>query len=188
MMLRALCSGLIFLVSQNSTAEVKASLDYLYYTANANSGGSMTAILARSAPIYPDGTDYFGRTNWHVTWHYRWHFNADDACRITESTTELTAAITLPRLVNGTTTQVDLMNGYLAALRVHELGHFNIGREAADDIDRAILALPQMANCQALGSEANRVAEEILDKWRAAEKHYDAETAHGKSQGAVLRD
>jgi predicted secreted Zn-dependent protease len=188
MMLRALCSGLIFLMSQNSIAEVKASLDYLYYTANANPGGSLTAILKRSTPVHADGVDYFAWTSWHVAWHYRWHFNADGACRITESTTELASTITLPRLVNGTTMQINVMNHFLAALRVHELGHFNIGREAADDIDQAILSLPQMANCEALGSEANGVAQRLLDGRRVAEKRYDAETAHGKSQGAVLPD
>jgi predicted secreted Zn-dependent protease len=175
-------------MSQNCTAEVRASLDYLYYTANADPGSSLTAILKRSTPGDPDGIDYFAWTTWHVAWHYRWHFNADGACRITESTTDLMATITLPRLVNGTPAQINVMNNFLAALRVHELGHSNIGREAADDIDRAILALPQMASCEALGSEANRVAERMLDEWRSAEKRYDAETAHGRSQGAVLPD
>jgi predicted secreted Zn-dependent protease len=183
---RALLAGLFLLVSQNSTAEVRSSLDYLYYNADANLGGSLTAILKRSAPASMEG--HLGWTSWHVNWHYHWHFNADGACRITESTTELAATITLPSLVNGTTTQVTAMNSFLAALRVHELGHVNIGRQAADAIDQAILALPQMANCELLGSQANRAAQQILDQWRNAEKRYDAETGSGRSQGAVLPD
>lgn len=184
MRLRALCAGLFLLTSQNAAAEVKSSLDYLYYTADANLGGSLFAIMKRSAPASMEGQ--LGWTSWHVKWHYHWHFDADGACRITESTTEFTATITLPRLVNGSTTQIDAMNSFLAALRVHESGHVNIGRQAADAIDQAILALPPMANCDLLGSEANRAGQRILDEWRRAEKRYDAETDHGRLQGAVL--
>jgi predicted secreted Zn-dependent protease len=100
----------------------------------------------------------------------------------------LTSTITLPRLVNATTAQTNAMNAFLDALRVHELGHVGIGTQAADAIDRALLDVPQMANCQDLDSQAKRVAQRTLDQWRDADQRYDSETGHGRSQGAFLTD
>jgi predicted secreted Zn-dependent protease len=185
-MTRAVCIGLLLMVVENANAEVKASLDYLYYLADANTGGSLSAILRHSTPPGMGGN--FGWTSWHVDWHYQWHFNANGACRITATTIDLTSTVTLPRLVNGSSTQAKSMNTFLEALRVHELGHVSIGTRAADAIDRALIDLPQMADCQVLDSEAKRVAQRTLDEWREAEKRYDSETGHGKSQGAFLTD
>lgn len=185
-MMRAVCAGLLLAVPPHSDAAVKSSLDYTYYPADANTGGSLSAILRRSTPPGMDGN--FGWTRWHVDWHYHWHFDANGVCRITDTTIALASTITLPTLVNGSAAQTNAMNNFLEALRVHELGHVSIGTQAADAIDRALLDLPPMANCQILDSQAGRVAQHTLDQWRETERRYDSDTGHGRTQGAFLTD
>jgi predicted secreted Zn-dependent protease len=83
-MIRALYSGLLFFASQNSIAEVKASLDYVYYTASAEAGGSLAAILKHSTAVRLHGDEYFGRPSWRVTWHFHWNANSIGDCQITK--------------------------------------------------------------------------------------------------------
>jgi predicted secreted Zn-dependent protease len=185
-LMQAFSVGLLLATSQTGMASVQQTLNYVYYPAAADGFSGLATILRRSTPIHSEGKEFFGDTVWRITWRFRWHYDADGSCRITESKTDVTGTITLPRLVNGTTSQVKEMDVFLAALRTHELGHFNIGIDAAGAIDRAILSLPTMRSCELLDSEANRVAKQILEEKRLTEKRYDATTEHGKLQGARL--
>jgi predicted secreted Zn-dependent protease len=101
-------------------------------------------------------------------------------------TTELSGINTLPKLVNATASQTKDMDTFLTALRLHELGHYNIGKDAADAIDKEILSLPPMQNCTILDSAANSLGQRIIEEHRKAEDRYDAATADGKLQGAWL--
>jgi predicted secreted Zn-dependent protease len=121
-----------------------------------------------------------------VTWHFRWNSDVNGECKITEVHTVLTGTITLPKLVNGSGSQARDMDTFSTALRVHELGHYNIGKDAADAIDNGILSLPQMRDCKVLDSAANQLGQRILEEHRKTEEQYDIATAHGKSQGAWL--
>lgn len=75
---------------------------------------------------------------------------------------------------------------YLSALRVHELGHYDIANIAAAEIDRMILALPEMPSCKVLETTANDLGYRTLSEYKEKEIRYDASTAHGRSQGAWL--
>ncbi|MDP3331470.1 MAG: DUF922 domain-containing protein, partial [Methylococcaceae bacterium] len=99
---------------------------------------------------------------------------------------EVTGNITLPELVGATAEQTAAFDNYVSALRVHELGHYDIGRETATVIDSGILALPQMSSCKKLEATANALGYQTLDDYKAREKQYDASTNHGETQGASL--
>jgi predicted secreted Zn-dependent protease len=183
---RMLWPALLMLASPAAPAEVSASLDYAYYAALADPQSSLSAILKRSAPPSRHGGGFLGWTDWHVSWHFKWHANANGECRITEVATTLTGTITLPRLENATAAQAKELDSVLPALRVHELGHYAIGRDTADAIDQGILSLPPMQDCDALGSAANQLGRRIIDEQRKVEDQYDLVTRHGKTQGAWL--
>jgi len=183
---RALGPTLFLLLSQAATAEVSASLDYAFYTAHADPQSSLSAILKRSAPPSRRSGRFLGWTDWHVSWHFQWHTSANGECRITAVTTSLTGTITLPKLENATPEQQKELDAVLPALRTHELGHYNIGKETADAIDQAILSLPQMQDCDTLGAAVNQLGRRIIDDQRKVEEQYDLSTKHGKTQGAWL--
>ena len=79
-----------------------------------------------------------------------------------------------------------MLNQCLIALRQHELGHFELAEDAAEQIDAAIRRLPAMPNCKLLKAAANERGNRLLEVVRRNEKQYGADTQHGKTQGAWL--
>ena len=80
----------------------------------------------------------------------------------------------------------DVLDEYLIALRQHELGHFELAKDAAERIDAQIRTLPAMPTCKQLETAANERGNRQLEEVRRKEKQYDANTQHGKTQGAWL--
>ena len=176
----------LLIIARTASAEVSENLDYIYYTANADADRSLLKILNSASPIRKDNHTFHGYTKWHVKWNYRWFEKPDGRCKITRVTTNVSGKITLPNLVGGTSEQTELFDKYLSALKLHELGHFDIGKAAANTIDSGIRSLPEMSSCKELESTANDLGYRTLDEYKAIEKQYDTSTGHGKSQGAWL--
>ena len=159
---------------------------FSYYVATAVPDKSLQSILNAASPIHHDGKVFFGHTDWYVRWNMWWLEEPQGSCRITKVNAKVSGMITLPRLVNATTAQQDLFNSLVAALRVHELGHYEIARKAAADIESGILSMPQMHSCTALEAAANERGAETLDQYKAIERKYDVDTDHGRTQGAWI--
>lgn len=176
----------LLLVSQFAHAELDASLDYRYYTAPADDHSTLLQILNQATPIKENGHIYHGYTKWYVRWRYRWFEQADGRCKITSVKTTVTGDILLPKLKHANAEQKELFKRYVAALDEHELGHYHLGKAAGIEIDNYISALPEMSSCQLLEQTANEFGYQTLDKYRTEEKRYDANTQHGKTQGAWL--
>lgn len=92
----------------------------------------------------------------------------------------------MPKLIRPNALQKSQFERFITALNVHELGHYNLGKEAATVIGARILALPEMSRCEVLETAANNLGEQILNEYRERERQYDAATEHGKTQGAWL--
>jgi len=107
-------------------------------------------------------------------------------CKVTSVTTELTCNIQLPELFGATPRQRAQFDRYLSALRIHESGHCQIGKNAAATIDRKILSLPEMSDCDDLGVAGNDIGNQTLKEYEEKVKQYDADTEYGRSQGAWL--
>ena len=167
-------------------ADVYESIEYTYYNANADSSRSLLSILNSSTPIRIDGKFFHGYTYWHVKWYFRWSEKPDGSCKISSVTAELTCNIQLPNLLGATSKQGDQFDRYLSALRIHELGHCQIGKKAAATIDQKILSLPEMSNCNDLRVAGNDIGNQTLREYKEKVKQYDAKTEYGRSQGAWL--
>ena len=167
-------------------SEVRDSLGYTYYTADADPTRSLLSILNASTPIRRNGNLFHGHTDWRVKWDLQWFEKPDGRCKIIKVTTEITGNITLPRLVGANPRHQSQFGRYLSALRVHELGHYDIGKEAATEIGRNILSLPEMSSCKDLESAANDLGYRTLHEYQKKTVRYDDSTAYGKLQGAWL--
>ena len=133
-----------------------------------------------------NGQQFHAYTKWHVDWKFWWDRDHGAACRITSVRTSLTALITLPKLVGGNSAQRLEFERYVLALKQHESGHYEIGKDAAHEIDREILSL-SATDCSTLEKTANQKATRILERYKEKERTYDADTKHGKTQGAWLK-
>ena len=174
-----------FLIASSAVAEVRETLEYTYYDAVAKPGQSLSSTLAGASPIKEQGRIFLGQTKWDVRWNIWWN-ERDGACKITSVRTHVAAIIKLPRLVGGNAEQVSAFERYAVALKQHELGHYQIGKDAAMEIDHALLTMPAMPDCSRLVKTANDGAYRTLELYKEKERLYDVDTGHGKSQGAWL--
>ena len=168
-----------------SAAAVLESLHESDYEVSVNERQSLPAALNAASPFHEGSRVFHGNTKWHVRWQFRWIENGG-SCRINSTQVDVSADITLPRLAGGSGAQRAAFDRYVAALKQHEMGHYQLGREAASAIDQRLAGLPPTASCTLLEKSANDAANQLLDTYREKERRYDAETDHGKTQGARL--
>jgi predicted secreted Zn-dependent protease len=176
----------LLIFAHTSNAALNDTLAYSYYSVNADSAVSLLKLLNTATPIREKGKSFHGYTKWYIKWNFWWFEKPDGQCKLTKVATKLTATITLPELVGADSTQKIQFDNYLSALSVHELGHYDIGKQAAVIIDEKISALPEMSSCKVLESTANDIGYQTLDEYKAIERQYDVSTNHGKTQGAWL--
>lgn len=168
-------------------AEVTQSLEIKTYPVTYQADTSLRQAISSASPIRHGGKVFHGYTRWHVNWQFWWTQAPDGRCSIHHTRTRVNGTITLPVLQGAPAEASQAFDTYVTALRQHEMGHYRFGLDAANHIDRAILALPPQANCALLEVTANRVGRDILDEAIRAEIEYDRTTQHGRTQGAVLR-
>ena len=74
----------------------------------------------------------------------------------------------------------------LAGLAVHEAGHRRPAIATARTIERVILSLSLMGDCQLARRGIDRIYRRELMRFRLRDQHYDLVTGHGRTQGAKL--
>lgn len=178
---------LFLLLAANGHAEVVEKLQYAYYDVAADPARPLLAALDAASPIRENGRILHAHTSWSVKWNFR-RMERTGKCRITRIRTEVAATITLPRLSGASAEQRAAFGKYLSALRAHELGHYENGKNAAAEIERKILALPEMPTCKELDDAANAIGDRTVDIYTGKDRYYDLETEYGKSQGVWLEE
>ncbi|MDP1825862.1 MAG: DUF922 domain-containing protein [Archangium sp.] len=134
----------------------------------------------------PEGHDAY--TAWHVTWKFPF-LQTEEGCTTGPVTTAVRVNVTLPRWKAPADERDPLVRRwrrYLDALKEHESGHRETGFRAATDITETLPALPPKPTCEEAEEAANAAAREVLERYRAGDLTYDAETRHGATQGAVF--
>ncbi len=162
-------------------------VSYKWYSVFHKPGMSLSQALNQSTPIRGEGRKYRGHTQWNIKWHFDWEVDSEGRCHISESTTDLTAVITIPGLVSSDEKAKAKFSRYIANLKTHEMGHVEIARKAAMDIDKGILSLPAMNTCEELNSAANRLGQARLQMARDEGDQYDVKTQHGRTQGVFIK-
>lgn len=165
-------------------AEVEESVEYEHYGVDASEGPLRQALTAAS-PIREDGKTFHGHTQWFVKWRYWWDED-DYGCEINRVAVDFDATITLPELEYASDDNQALFDEYIEALDEHELGHVQNGRDAAYEVDAELMELGAMDSCAELETEANALGRRIVKRYNQADRDYDKETGHGRTQGAWL--
>lgn len=182
---RLLLMFLLSVVSQ-SHAHVQDTLNYQYYEVVAKQNQSLAPLLINASPIRQGGQKFYGYTKWDIHWNIRLDKNNRGNCRPRAVKTTLITTITLPKLMSDDPDQQLKFEGFISALKQHELGHYQFGKAAATAIDRELYYLPAMRHCSSLKKRVNDTANRTLELYQEKDRSYDAATEHGKSQGAWL--
>lgn len=178
--------ALLLLVAGAGHANVIERNDVIRYPVRVLPSQTLLQALNAASPIRENGQVFHGHTKWWVTWNYRWYRQASGRCAITSVTTEMHSEIQLPDLIEASDADRQRFERFLPRLVAHEQGHREHGHLAALEIDRRIAQLPEMSSCTLLEATANQTGRQVLDDYAAQDRQYDAETQHGKTQGAWL--
>ena len=171
-----------------SGAVVSENVTYSSYDVNVAKGLSIARALQKATPHRVGDQTFYGFTTWNVFTSFQSHIEPNGSCRIVEVETKFSVNIDLPTLVGANSRQSTEFDTFLDALRVHEFGHYSIGKEAAVAIDAKISTLPEMKSCKALDAAAGLANSEIMREFEARGANYDVQTDHGKTQGAWIND
>lgn len=129
---------------------------------------------------------FTGQTDWHIEWRACFETRIG-RCRISGVVSSVNVTYTLPEWVDRRFASPDLRarwDRYIASLAEHEKGHGRVAAHVAKLIDEAIVGMESTAGCEALGQDAARVVDEVMQRGEALQRYYDRTTSHGSAQGA----
>jgi predicted secreted Zn-dependent protease len=180
------CLFALFHLPAHARKDVEKTVEYHHYDVHQRSGESLLTAIKAASPVRRDGRIFHGYTEWKVSWRYQWDDRGRGGCALTGASANVRATITLPHLASGSPYARTQFKPYIAALREHEMGHYQIGVEAAREVRDRLQQLPPQADCRTLQSLADRTARATLNEYKARNRQYDVETEHGRTQGAWL--
>jgi len=154
-----------------------------YYQVQGSDYGSLLASMNANGP-----NGFHGFTTWYLNYEYRTRSGAA-GCAVDSVTTRLDLKVKLPRWAppgNAASGLGERYDRYLTALRIHEDGHLQTGRDFESNFKRSALAL-SAPDCGALDSALRAQFDQLLKQANARDKNYDTNTGHGATQGAVFR-
>lgn len=128
-------------------------------------------------------------TEWRVLYAYRIVQRAG-RCAVGLVETQVKGEILMPRWTKRHGASADLVarwQAYEAKLLEHEEGHLQHARQLAAALEESLPQLPPAPSCRALDASVRARYEELKHLYDQRDKAYDAQTQHGKMQGAVFR-
>lgn len=178
MPLRLMLLTLFVSAADQSFAAVRESVKTDRYVVRGNVAQDVRNLLNKKGP---QGFDAY--TSWNIRWSFTYR-NKDGRCIIQSVTTRVDIRYTMPRLETDNSALKQSFNAYLKRLQIHEDGHADNGRNVARRIDEGIKGLSELT-CARLGTSANALGAKISREGNAFDLKYDAETDHGRTQGAI---
>lgn len=131
---------------------------------------------------------FHGRADWKLSYRFQSRMGPG-GCIVSSIRTDLDLQMTLPRWAPPAGVSGDLVSRwerYMAALRLHEEGHLEHGRDAEKEF-KALASAMTGADCGSLDRALRDRFLKLIAEFQARDVEYDRRTEHGKSQGAFFR-
>jgi len=145
--------------------------------------GSLVSSLNANGP-----RGSHGLASWRIGYEYTTE-RQRDACQIATVRLKVSGEILMPRWTEESSAPLELQrrwSDYYAALKRHEDGHIQHGRELALLVKERLMGLGAVP-CDQLPALAEREFQRLYGNLKARDQEYDARTNHGATQGAVFR-
>jgi predicted secreted Zn-dependent protease len=164
------------------------------YSDHGCAAGAKRSALAGSASdegvqwVYydvPAPGGHVGHTDWNLSYTYRSRA-APGGCAVDSLTTKLDLKVRMPRWNPGPAAGSDLQSRwgrYVSALRTHELGHVQNGRDFESAFKRTA-STTSASDCGTLDASLRSSFAALLKQTNQRDLDYDAQTRHGATQGA----
>ncbi len=164
---------------------VSARAETVYYEIEGLSRAEISAALRAHGPDVR-GQQFFGLTEWEMGVEYR-AVEVESGCAIDGLKVRVSTETHLPRWPGDAVASSALSGAwdrFITALDHHEDGHRVLAEEAAETVRRRLLAV-SAPTCGRLDGVAQREMAAVMQEYEARQLAYDAETDHGRTQGAV---
>jgi predicted secreted Zn-dependent protease len=165
---------------------VSGRTSVFYYDIHGRTVAELRADMRKLGPKV-DGSSFVGETRSPMRWSWRTESTGGGGCSIRDVSVFVNAQITLPRWTPPADTEPGLVTEwkrFLSALETHEAGHKDISARAGKAIVDRLRGLS--APCSMLGTRANDLARDIVNRASEEQRAYDAATRHGLTQGTAF--
>jgi predicted secreted Zn-dependent protease len=181
----ALTAGLVFSCVPLTRAADTVIVTTNYYAGSGTTARALRASLIQARP-WKDSDNRDGETRWNIEWNFELSENAN-GCRLRSLSTKTTITIILPKWnppPSPPSNLVERWKKYSDALQRHEASHAQMAREAAVEIRKRVLALPESAPCQKWRESIQATANKVIAEFREKDTQFDKQTDHGRKDGA----
>ncbi len=175
-------------VPGNNTVPPVIREKYKYYEVCGCCEKELEGELKQKCIRLNNGKKYDSVTNWKLKWDYG-HSQTPGTCAVDSFAVTVDITFQVPKWVrtgDEPRPLVEKWDSYLAKLMMHEKGHRDRTVEAANELTRAVAALPPARTCGELDREVQTLGLAEKNKLLQDQKDYDDATKHGASQGAVF--
>lgn len=165
---------------------VKLTLNHEPYELRAPDGAALRRAIDRARPTAGDGKRYDAVTQWHLTWKYDFD-RSPRGCGLQNVRGTLSVGYVLPRWVDqdaAPPADRARWQRYRRSLFIHERGHGDIAATGVNEIMDALARVGVARDCPTIEKRANQLGDRLLKATQQRERDYDAETDHGRTQGA----
>lgn len=154
-----------------------------HYSVQGQDYDSLMSSLRANGP-----KGFHGLASWNIRYDYTTK-RRGDACQIDTVRTQVNGRILMPRWTDELSAPQALRrrwNDYYAALKWHEDGHIQHGKELALLVKERLIGLG-VAPCDQMQVMAQKEFDRLYGNLKMRDQEYDARTNHGAIQGAIFR-
>lgn len=170
---------------ESRTGTVAANAETVYYEVEGLSRSEISAALRAHGPSVR-GQQFFGLTEWEMSAGYL-PAKIEGGCAVDDLTVRVSTTTHLPQWPSDAVASEALREAwdrFVMALTHHEHGHRVLAEQAAEVVRQRLLTV-SAPTCAALDGMARGAMADVMREYEARQHAYDADTEHGRTQGAV---
>jgi predicted secreted Zn-dependent protease len=153
-----------------------------HYAIQGHNYDSLARSLRANGP-----KSFHGLASWNVSYEYTTKRDGD-ACRVATARIKINGEILMPQWADEPSAPRELQrrwSDYYAALKRHEDGHVQHGRELALLVNERLMGLG-VVPCDQMQALAQVEFQRLYGNLKTRDQEYDTRTNHGETQGVVF--
>jgi predicted secreted Zn-dependent protease len=169
-----------------ASSQLNSNVRWTTYNVDGKDYSSLIRSLAVNGPK-ANNKSFHGLAKWRVSYKYETKW-AGKKCKFSNITLDIDGEILMPLWRDEANAPQDLRerwSRYFAALKAHEEGHIQHGKELAQRVREKFLGIGDF-ECADAATLAQKEYEGIYNNLKNRDQEYDQRTQHGATQGAFF--
>jgi predicted secreted Zn-dependent protease len=160
-----------------------------HYPVTGASTGEISKSVFQNTPVQMSNGRFGAVTHNKFTTSYSTIATEQGGCEVKNARVQLDSTIVLPQLAETGQSAAVLKEWerYIGALRAHEQMHANNGRYTAETVASRLYDFKSGLSCVQMRAKLDQAVDLLIQNMGNWDTQLDAQTEHGKTQGAFLR-